>query len=84
MLLPTQPITLTAEQVKELNGKLKTMRHDVNNKLALIVAAVELIRLKPHTTANMLATLVEQPPKISEALTTFSAEFERACGITRG
>ena len=83
MGLPTQPVTLTTEQLGELNGKLSNMRHDINNNLSLIMAAVELIRHKPHLSERMLATLVEQPPKITEALTKFSGEFERLLGITR-
>jgi hypothetical protein len=31
----------------------------------------------------MMATLAEQPPKISDAVTKFSSEFERALSITR-
>jgi hypothetical protein len=83
MPLPSQPVTLTVEQVVDLNTKLSTMRHDINNQLSLIVAAVELIRYKPQTAERMLATLGEQPIKISDALGKFSAEFERTVGITR-
>jgi hypothetical protein len=74
---------LTVEQVADLNTKLSTMRHDINNQLSLVVAAVELIRHKPQMVERMLATLVEQPPKVAEALVKFSAEFERSLGITR-
>ena len=84
MPLPSQPVTLTIEQIGDLNGKLATMRHDINNQLSLVVAAVELIRHKPQMAERMLATLVEQPAKISEALARFSGEFERALGLTRG
>jgi hypothetical protein len=59
------------------------MRHDINNTLSLITAAVELIRYKPQMTERMMATLLEQPAKITTSLTQFSAEFERAFGITR-
>jgi hypothetical protein len=59
------------------------MRHDVNNQLALIVAAVELIRLKPQTAERMVATLGEQPTRISVALDKFITEFDRTVGITR-
>jgi len=83
MPLPSQPITLTVEQLAELNGKLSSMRHDINNQLSLIIAAVELIRHKPQMAERMMATLVEQPPRIADALVKFSAEFERALGITR-
>ena len=83
MRLPSQPVTLTVEQVTELNRKLSTMRHDINNHLSLIVAALELIRHKPQTAERMLATLGEQPAKITGSMQTFSTEFEKAFGITR-
>ncbi len=83
MPLPDQPVNLTVEQLAELNGKLSAMRHDINNQLSLIIAAVELIRHKPQMTERMMATLVEQPPKIADALARFSADFERALNITR-
>ena len=78
MALPNQPVTLTVEQIAELNSKLSTMRHDINNQLSLIIAALELIRHKPQTTERRMATLVGQPPKIADALGKFSAEFERS------
>ncbi len=83
MPLPNQPVTLTAEKIAELNGKLSTMRHDINNQLSLIIAAVEVGRLRPDKLEHMVASLIEQPPKIAGALTRFSEEFERALGITR-
>ncbi|HVM48838.1 MAG TPA: hypothetical protein VMU04_12475 [Candidatus Acidoferrum sp.] len=83
MALPSQPITLTADQIAELNRKLATMRHDINNQLSLIMAAVELIHYKPETGERMMAMLIEQPPKISAALIQFSNEFEQCMGITR-
>jgi len=83
MPLPKEPVTLTVEQVGELNGKLSAMRHDINNQLSLIVAAVELIRHKPQTADRMMTTLVEQPPRIAETIQKFSAEFERTLGVLR-
>ena len=83
MGLPSQPVTLTTEQLDELNQKLATMRHDINNTLSLIVAAVELMRCKPQMAERMLATLIDQPPKITTCLSQFSSDFERTLGITR-
>ena len=83
MVLPTQPVTLSVEQVDVLNRKLANMRHDINNHLSLIGAALELIRAKPQTAERMLATMGEQPPKIAEAMTKFSAEFEKILHISR-
>jgi len=83
MALPSKPVTLTVEQLTELNRKLSTLRHDINNNLSLIVAATELMKHKPQVADRMMGTLAEQPNKIMEALKKFSTEFEQALGITR-
>ncbi|HMC27566.1 MAG TPA: hypothetical protein VKM56_07205 [Verrucomicrobiae bacterium] len=83
MGLPANPVTLTIEQIEDLNRKLSTLRHDINGDLALIVAAAELIKLNPDLKEKMLTTLLEQPPKIRERADKFSAEFEKLLGITR-
>ena len=83
MGLPTTPVTLDTKQLEEFNHQLSTMRHDINNHLSLIMAALELLRKKPETTERMLVTLAEQPPKISQSMVKFSSEFERFFGITR-
>ena len=83
MPLPNQPVTLTVEQIGELHKKLANLRHDVNNDLALVTAAVEIIRHKPESTERMLSGLSNKPQKIAEAVTQFSRELEIALGITR-
>ena len=83
MGLPSQPVTLTVEQIDELSRKLSNMRHDINNHLSLIVAAAELIKLNPDLAKRMCATLAEQPPKISEEMARFSDAFEASLGIAR-
>ena len=83
MGLPTNPVTLSAAQVEELNKHLSTMRHDINGDLALIVAASELIKLNPELLPRMLKTLTEQQPKIRERADKFSVAFEKILGITR-
>lgn len=83
MALPSEPVTLSVEQLGELNKKLSAMRHDINNHLSLIVAALELVRHKPQMAERMLSTLSEQPAKIGNCMTRFSAEFERTLRITR-
>ena len=76
-----ESITLSSEQVQELNAKLSLMRHDINNMLSLITAAVELIHTKPQTTERMTATLLEQPSRINNSMAKFSIEFERILGL---
>ena len=83
MALPTQPVALSVEQIGELNQKLATLRHDLNNNLSLIAATAELIRRRPANTEHMWSTLAEQPRKISEAVSQFSRDLETALQITR-
>jgi len=83
MVLPDKPVTLTVEQVSDINKKLSNLRHDINGDLALIVAAAELIKLNPSAADRMLTTLLEQPTKIRERADKFSAEFEKTLGIRR-
>jgi aspartokinase len=81
--MPIEPVSLSADEVKELNQKLCSLRHDINNHLSLIMAATELIRHKPQMAERMMETLCEQPPKITSAMQKFSVEFEHAIGIHR-
>jgi len=81
---PCQPPVLTGSQIEELNKQLSTMRHDINNHLSLMMAAVELIRRKPESADRMATTLAEQPGKITEAMKKFSAEFETTLGLRHG
>jgi hypothetical protein len=83
IVVPNVPVTLTPEQIKELNQQLSHMRHEINNQLSLIVAALELVRFKPDLRDRMLETMGQQPPKITAEVAKFSAEFERLFGITR-
>lgn len=78
-----QSVALSASEVEQLNKQLATMRHDVNNHLSLMMAAVELVRRKPEAAERMAATLTEQPAKVTEAMKQFSAQFEHALGIKR-
>jgi chromosome segregation and condensation protein ScpB len=78
------PVTLTEEQILALHKKLRDMRHDVNGRLANIVAAAELIRLRPdQPAADRLKLLLEQPHKASETVSEFSRIFEGTFGLMR-
>ncbi len=83
MALPQTPITLTPEQVAQLHARLAVTRHDINNHLALIVAAVELMRRKPEIVPRMIESLSQQPDKIIAQLRAFSADFEKTLSITQ-
>ena len=76
-------VTLTADEIVALHQKLRDMRHDVNGQLTNIVAAAELIRLRPEMTEERLKILLEQPHKIARLLDGFSKEFEKQLRLDR-
>jgi len=81
---PSGPVTLTEEQILVLHRRLRDMRHDVNGRLANIVAAAELMRLRPESAAERLRVLLDQPHQAAEAIGHFSRDFETALGLVRG
>ena len=74
---------MTEEQVLALHEKLRVMRHDVNGRLANIVAAAELMRMRPESAAERLKLLLEQPHKAAESIAEFSREFEQLFRLKR-
>ena len=83
MPLPTEPVTLSVEQIGELNRKLAELRHDINNHVSVILASAELLRHRPETAERMLVALAEHPQKIVVAIAQFSRDLEAAFRITR-
>jgi hypothetical protein len=81
---PSGPVALTENQIIALHEKLRTMRHDVNGRLANIIAAAELMRLRPETAADRLPMLLEQPHKAAQSIALFSQQFEEAFGLKLG
>ena len=77
------PVTLSEQQILELHQKLRAMRHDVNNMLMNMVAASELIRMRPERSPELLKLLLEQPPKATECIAQFSRDFEGVFHLTR-
>jgi len=83
MGLPSQPVTLSPEQIQALNQRVANLRHDINNQIGLIIAAIEIMQVKPELFEKMTASMLDQPPKIAEILQLFSLDFEKTFGITR-
>jgi len=80
---PNGPVTLSEEQVMALHAELRKMRHDVNGRLANIVAAAELMRMRPDTAAERLKLLLDQPHKAAESMAEFSKLFETQLGLLK-
>jgi len=78
MPLQSEPVKLSAEQVAELKRNLADLRHDINNNVALMLSAIEMMRRRPDTFEKMLDSLGRQPHRINEAVVQFSKALETA------
>ncbi|HEY1173069.1 MAG TPA: hypothetical protein VGH19_17000 [Verrucomicrobiae bacterium] len=83
MGLPSEPQTLTPEQVAELNSKLSEMRHNINNYLSMIIAATELVKRKPESAERFLDMIALQPPRVTADMQAFTNAFEKMLKIER-
>lgn len=83
MSLPSEPVTLSVEQIGELKQKISDLRHDVNNNVALMLSALEMIRRRPESIEKMLDSFARQPKKINETIAQFSTDLERVLQIKR-
>jgi hypothetical protein len=78
-----QSVTLSAEQVAEIKRNLADLRHDINNNVALMLSAIEMMRRRPETFEKMLDSMARQPHRITETVVQFSKALESTLGITR-
>jgi hypothetical protein len=76
-----EPLTLSPDDVEKLNKQLGEMRHNVNNKLALMVASIELIKLVPHRSVELCDKLMSQPDFINQEISAFSNNLRTALKI---
>jgi deoxyribose-phosphate aldolase len=74
---------LTAEQLMDLDVRLSIMRHDIRGHLGVIVAAVEMMRLRPDYMQTAFTVLNERSPKIIGEMDKFSEAFEHKLGLRR-
>jgi uncharacterized protein YigA (DUF484 family) len=83
MSLPSEPVTLSVEQIGELKQQISDLRHDVNNNISLMLSAVEMIRRRPESLENMLEAFGRQPKKINDAIAHFTKSLENALHIKK-
>ncbi len=83
MGMPDKAVELSPSRVAELIERLAEMRHNVNNSLALLVAAGELAQRKTDLGGRFAETISAQPERIAKEIRAFSKTFEQAMGVDR-
>ena len=62
-------------QLEELNQQLRTVRHTVNNDVAIIMAMAELSQRNPAHTDRLRGVCMEKAPNIAAMFRSFSDVF---------
>lgn len=69
-------------QLQQLHQNLRTVRHAVNNSVAVIMAMAELSQRNPAQSAKLSQLCLEKAPQISAAIGGFMELFEGAMSVS--
>lgn len=72
------PVTLVAAQLETLCDSLASMRHDINGQSSVVLAALELLKLKPGDRARHWGRLTDVPAKMQALMDDFCGKFVNA------
>ena len=64
------------KQLEALHQNLRTVRHGINNNVAVIMAMAELTQRNPAQCAKLAELCLEKAPQISAAMGGFSELFD--------
>lgn len=69
------------KQLEALHQNLRTVRHGINNHVAVIMAMAELSQRNPAQCAKLSQLCLEKAPQIAAAVGNFTELFEGALKI---
>lgn len=80
-LSPEQQLQELRQQLEVLYQNLRTMRHAINNDVAVILAMAELSQRNPTQSARLVQVCLEKAPQISAAVARFSEVFNASLNL---
>jgi deoxyribose-phosphate aldolase len=72
------------KQLEMLHQNLRTVRHAVNNHVAVIMAMAELAQRNPAQSQRLSQICLEKAPQIADAIGGFTELFQGALSVQRG
>jgi ABC-type phosphate transport system ATPase subunit len=69
------------KQLEAIHQNLRTVRHGINNNVAVIMAMAELTQRNPAQCAKLAQLCLEKAPQISAAIGGFSELFDGALSM---
>ena len=71
----------TRQQMEAMYQNLRTVRHSINNNVAVIMAMAELTQRNPAQCAKLSQLCLEKAPAIAAAIGGFTELFEGAISL---
>ena len=71
------------KQLEMLHQNLRTVRHSINNHVAVIMAMAELTQRNPTQSQKLSQICLEKGPQIADAIGGFTELFQGALGVVQ-
>jgi hypothetical protein len=70
-----QPFTITREEFEAIHEKFRTLKHDINNTLAVIMALSELAQRNPVHYEKLAKAVLTRSQGVVDGLQEFQGQF---------
>ena len=81
MKQPEKQLEQTREQMEALYQNLRTIRHAINNNVAVIMAMAELTQRNPAQCQKLTQICLDKAPQIAASIGAFTELFEGAVSL---
>ena len=81
MKQPEKQLEQTREQMEALYQNLRTIRHAINNNVAVIMAMAELTQRNPAQCQKLTQLCLDKAPQIAASIGAFVELFEGAVSL---
>ena len=81
MKQPAKQLEQTREQMEALYQNLRTIRHAINNNVAVIMAMAELTQRNPAQCQKLTQLCLDKAPQIAASIGAFTELFEGAVSL---
>ena len=81
MKQPEKQLEQTREQMEALYQNLRTIRHAINNNVAVIMAMAELTQRNPAQCQKLTQLCLDKAPQIAASIGAFTELFEGAISL---
>lgn len=79
----SEEITLSREEMAQLQKKFSEIKHSINNALAVMMALSEMSQRRPDYAEKLASTVLTKAPQIVSSLQEFTQALNEKAGTAR-